>query len=257
MRDRIEKISFALDLGFSDYYPGENVRELTISRHIESVERAVTMMRIEEGINYSLFESFGAKHPAAEIYRLDFPSDLRASLYLLLGGYYRQSVLCLRSWLEMRLLAVYFGFAEKEVSKYPDWKLGKLDQEESPFGRRLIRRLFGEAEFERANAAYSLRQRLEDLYGELSGLAHGAGLEKHDLQADTDNVPRYNSRSADLWFQLLTRVFPEVVFCLFTAYGDSILPGLLPDERSEMLALLPAPYQAELRPSMDQFANDA
>lgn len=256
MQDRIEKICFALDLGFSDYYPQENVREITISGKLEAVERAVAMMRIEEAINFSLFERFGAKHPSSQIYALDFPSDLRASLYLLLGGYYRQAILCLRNWLEMRLVGIYFGFIQTDRSEYKDWKLGKLGQQEAPYGRkRLIGRLFARAEFQWADQRFALRDRLTDLYGELSALAHGAGLEKHDLQADTDNVPRYNSRSVDLWFELGSRAFAEVVFCQFVAYGDDIFPGLLSDECKTMLSLLPDEYQGELRSSLDRSAN--
>jgi len=40
-------------------------------------------------MNFSLFQALGEKHPSPQIYISDFPSDLRASLYLLLGGYYR------------------------------------------------------------------------------------------------------------------------------------------------------------------------
>lgn len=119
----------------------------------------------------------------------------------------------------------------------------------------MIARLFARAEFQRADRRYGLRERLVDLYGQLSSLTHAAGLKKHDLQADTDNVPRYNSRSVDVLFELLCRAFGEIVFCLFTAYGDDILPGLLPDERSQMLALLPTPYEEELRSCLDRSAK--
>ena len=257
MQDRVERIHFALDLGFSDYYPRENVREITITNRLDAVERAVEMTRIEEAISFSLLERLGPEHPSPQIYALDFPSDLRASLYLLLGGYYRQAILCLRNWLEMRLLGVHFGFVETDFSKYEHWKLGKLAAEEAPFGRkRLIGRLFARAEFQRADERFALRERLMHLYADLSGIAHGAGLEKHDLQADTDNVPRYNSRSADLWFELLSRTFAEVVFCLFVAYGDDILPGLLPDERSLMVSLLPDSYRDQVQTSLDGSARD-
>jgi len=256
MHDRVEKIHFALDLGFSDYCPRENVREITITNKLDLVERAVSMMRIEEAISFSLFERLGPQHPSPQIYALDFPSDLRASMYLLLGGYYRQAILCLRNWLEMRLLGIYFGFVERDETNYEDWKLGKLGEEEAPFGRkRLIARLFARAEFQQADRLFGLRKSLVHLYGQLSSLTHGAGLEKQDLQADTDNVPRYNSRSVDMWFALLCRAYADIVFCLYTAYGDSIFPGLLSDERSEMLSLLPPAYEGEVRSSLDRMAK--
>jgi hypothetical protein len=37
--------------------------------------RAIELLTLEEAINYSLFQSFGSRHPSGEIYILDFPSD--------------------------------------------------------------------------------------------------------------------------------------------------------------------------------------
>src|SRR5882762_6536676 len=102
-RKLIEEIHGSIDLGFSDYYENENVRDKTLEAHTVELQRAVELLTLEEAINYSLFESFGESHPSAEIYILDFPSDLRAAFYLLLGGYYRPALLSLRNWFEMRL----------------------------------------------------------------------------------------------------------------------------------------------------------
>ncbi len=49
--------------------------------------------RFEEAMNFSIFNKRGEKFPTAEIYAIDFRSDYKASVYLLLGGYYRQAVL--------------------------------------------------------------------------------------------------------------------------------------------------------------------
>jgi hypothetical protein len=247
IQERIEKIHFALDLGFSDYFTGENVREATILDKLEAVEEAVTVMQVEEAINFSLLQALGHRHPSPQIYALDFPSDLRASFYLLLGGYYRQAILCLRNWLEMRILGVYFGLVEQDHSKYEDWKLGKF---KAPFWKQLISLLFERAEFQNADNGFGLRARLKSLYSELSAFTHGAGLERYDLQANTDNVPRYNSASADLWFTLMNRTFAEVAFCLFVAYGHDIFRGIQPDEARTMLTHMPAEYEQELRGAM-------
>jgi hypothetical protein len=207
----------------------------------------VAVMQVEEAINFSLLQALGHEHPSPQIYALDFPSDLRASFYLLLGGYYRQAILCLRNWLEMRLLGICFGLVEQDHSKYEDWKLGKF---EAPFGKRLIGRLFARAEFQKADNRFGLRARLKSLYSELSAFTHGAGLEKYDLQANTDNVPRYNSASADLWFALMNRTFAEVAFCLFVAYGHDVFRDIQPDEARTILAHVPTEYEQELRAAM-------
>lgn len=175
---------------------------------------------------------------------MDFPSDLRASFYLLLGGYYRQAILCLRNWLEMRLLGIYFGLAERDKSKYSDWKLGKF---EAPFGKRLIKRLFSIAKFQKADKQVGLRDNLKILYAELSAFTHGAGLEKYDLQANTDNVPRHNGTSVDLWFILMKRTFVQVAFCMFVAYGYEVFRHIRPDEVRIVLGCMPTTYRQEFQ----------
>lgn len=141
-KERIKEILNSLDLGFSDFYPGENVRELTIEEKFDSIEDAINIVKLEEAINFSILSSFGTNHPSAEIYAIDFPSDLRASAYLLLGGYYRQSILSLRNWIEIRLTGIYYGFTIQHAQQYEDWKNGK---QKAPIGRILIDRLFSRA----------------------------------------------------------------------------------------------------------------
>lgn len=251
-RQRIDELRNALDLGFSDHFESENVRDTTLLHRLDEVERAVEMMSVEESIMHSLLRTSGDKHPSVQIYAADFPSDLRASFYVLLGGYYRQAILCLRNWMEMRLLGIYFGLVERDPSKYQDWASGKTGKEEHLFGTRLIGKLFGRDQFQKADASVRLRERLERLYWDLSVFTHGAALVKHDLQRDTDNVPRYNAKSVGTWLGLLDRTFAEVVFCEFVAYGHHIFSGMTPGEAKTILGHMPAHYEQELRSAMGQ-----
>ncbi len=85
-RKLIEEIHGSIDLGFSDYYEDQNVRDRTLDAHVVELRRAVELLMLEEAINYSLFQSFGSSHPSAEVYILDFPSDLRAALIFCSAG---------------------------------------------------------------------------------------------------------------------------------------------------------------------------
>jgi hypothetical protein len=85
----------------------------------------------------------------------------------------------------------------------------------------LIGQLLTKHEFKVADGKLNLRQRLSSLYSELSAFTHGAGLQKRSLQADTDNVPRYNRASVALWLKLFEQTFAEVAFCLSLAYGKA------------------------------------
>lgn len=241
--DRCEKILFALDIGYSDMFEGENARELTLREKTDVLEKAVGMMSAEEAMNFSVFSALDSKHPSAEIYAIDFPSDLRASIYLLLGGYYRQAILCLRNWLEMRLLGVYYGFVSRNEKEYAEWKEGKV---EGPFGRTLIRRLFSLAEFRSFDERLGLRAHLETLYSELSAFTHGGGLERYSLQSETDNVPRFNRESVELWFEFALRVFGEIVICFLIAYNKNAFSCLEGNEIETVRSLLPSEYKEEL-----------
>jgi hypothetical protein len=242
--DRIKRIMDSLDLGFSDFYEGGNVRQLTFQSRLDIIENATELQIIEEYMNYSVFDKKGAPHPTAQIYAVDFPSDFRASVYLLLGGYYRQAILCLRNWFEIRLTGVYFGFVNRDRRCYIDWKKGKR---RVPIGQDLIKKLFGRAEFHKIDKEVGgLRERLVTLYRELSTFTHGAILEQYDLQSQTDNVPRLNPQSVDLWYSFALRVFRELVFCYFLAYGrDAFLMN--PKDLEALKKYLPDTYLDQLR----------
>ncbi len=246
----------SLDLGFSDGYAtkGQNVRMDTIANHEEDLKSAIALMHTEEAINFSLWNAFGPDHPSPQIYALDFPSDLRASLYVLLGGYYRQAILCLRNWLEMRLLGIYFGRVDD--SRYADWKAGGIGKDDGLFGTGLVKGVFARAEFHKADARNGLRGHLLDLYGQLSVFAHGQGLEKHGLQDDTDNVPRYNRRSVDLHLRLLKETFGEIVYCFWLAYAGDALRDLEPEQAHTIAGTLRAAYVVEMLPHLVKVAPD-
>jgi len=224
LQARTNGVWYALGLGFSDAFkdPGANVREDTLWNNIDAMEEAVTIIDLAEGINFSLWSNLGRKHPSAEIYVLDFPSGLRASAYLVLGGYYRQAISLQRDWLEMNLLGIYFGLVNSNREAYNAWKNGA----NAPIGKKLIGTLFSRAEFRRADEQSRLRDRLKIAYTELSYFTHGAGLEKYDLQRQTDNVPRYNPKSFKLWSQMLKRHSTLVFDCLVAAYGSNVWEAL-------------------------------
>ncbi len=106
----------------------------------------------------------------------------------------------------------------------------------------MIDQLFTKQEFKIADGTLNLRRRLASLYSELSAFTHGAGLEKHTLQGNTDNVPRYNRASVALWLKLFDRTFAEVAFCLYLAYGKAAFAYAGGKETEGVLKNLPVLY---------------
>jgi hypothetical protein len=74
VRKRIRDVHKGLDLGFSDYYEGENVRDLTLSNHLNGIEDAERVLVVDEAMNFSLWQALGPEHPSPNIYVLDLPS---------------------------------------------------------------------------------------------------------------------------------------------------------------------------------------
>ena len=139
----------------------------------------------------------------------------------------------------MRLLGVFFGLLETDPAKFRMWKQGKF---EAPIGRRLVKRVFARAEFQKADGEYRLRKRLSALYADLSKFTHGAGLTIYNLQKMTDNVPRHNPESVLLFDRLIRRAFVEIVFCLYVAYGEAVVSFLTAREVRNLIARLPRRY---------------
>ena len=54
--DSYQKILSALDIDFSDGFEGENVRELTLLQKTDLLEKSVTIVQIEESMNFYLYD---------------------------------------------------------------------------------------------------------------------------------------------------------------------------------------------------------
>ncbi len=75
---------------------------------------------------------------------------------------------------------------------------------------------------------------------------HGRGLERYNLQSETDNVPRLNPESVELWFELAVRVFGEITMCFLLAYNKNAFSCLESNEMQTLRSLLPSEYKEEL-----------
>jgi len=217
--EKLKALVFSFDLGFSDMYQNESVRSITIENKFEELEH---IRKIKEGdsiVNFVLFMKLGEKHPSAQIW-LETETDLSSSIYLMLGGYYRQALMCLRTWLELTLIGIYYNKYYKEgTSRYNQWK---TNQRQSPTWKNLLDSLFTRPEFQNANKSINLRRELEVLYTELSAFVHNRGMSKYKLQNGRDNVPRYVENAFDVYYKMLQKTFDTLVLILFVSYQKEL-----------------------------------
>ncbi len=66
-------------------------------------------------------------------------------------------------------------------------------------------------------------------------------MEKFNLQSETVNVPRFNKKSVDLWFQYIQKVFVILVLIFSQAYGVDAF-NIEEDGKKSILQFLPKEY---------------
>jgi len=229
---KIDEFVFTFDLGFSDIWKDESVRHITFEKKNKDLKLLKNVINADSIVNS--FLSFERDHPQPQLW-MESQTDLMASIYLVLGGYYRQGFVCLRTWFEITLLGIYYSkYYKGKDSRYNQWKKGVRH---SPNWRNLIESLFSRTEFQVADASINLRSELEKFYTELSAFVHNRGMLKYDLQKDRDNVPRFVDHAFDLYLEKLLQTFNMIVLVLYTYYKQD-MPQPNSKEFSELRPLL-------------------
>jgi hypothetical protein len=176
------------------------------------------LMQLKEAdsiVHFALGSELPDNHPVAELW-LETQTDLRATIYLAYGGFFRQALAVLRSWFEIALLGVYFSDHYGQYNeKYEQWR---RDERNAPANiSDLARALASRRDMVNVVEEATILNRLEPIYSFLSRQIHGRGLDIYDLQRGRDNVPRYLSRSFDIWYGKVLEVFGALCF-LYRAF---------------------------------------
>jgi len=217
IKKMISELYKAFDFGFSDgyRYKGENVREDTFKNRFKDLVEVRNIIEADSIVNFALVETLGNEHPSAKLW-LESETDLKASIYLSLGGYYRQALGCLRNWLEITLIGIYYSeYYKGKNSRFEQFINGKR---QAPIGKNLFNSLFERKSLKKADSKIGLRSYLANLYNELSSFIHCKGTEQYKLQDGRDNVPRFLKRSFDIWFEFLKKVIRINVLILIITY---------------------------------------
>lgn len=248
MNEKIDDLRLLFDLGPSDGYKN-SVRIQTFQNQQPTLLEIANLVRLDYILTESLFHQLPWGHPSGEL-STESETDFKASIYLVLGGYYRQAIVALRGWLEIILTGIYYN----QHYDYPDSPYHQFKQgcERSPGWNRLLNCSFERDNFGVADREYHLKRILEDLYGALSAFVHRRGFAKHDLQSRRD-VPLYDRGSFNLWFSLAKRVFEATVEVLIVEYAEQ-LRQRFSTSREELLSFQKhLPKETAKRPLVAEF----
>lgn len=212
-----EKVASSLDWNWSDY-----ARFLTCTRRPGLTGEVVKISSGCNSLRFTLFECLADQtgdldHPVYSLYTLEAELDLGASILLSYGGYYKQAGICLRSFLELAFLSIYYADHRKEYSR---WKIGEAKS--PPFHARdasVLEYIFKETKL---NDHQELKKEASSLYLELNQFVHTGGIDKLDLWRGRDNVPRFLPHSFQLWLSYLKRIHIVTALSFLILYYDAI-----------------------------------
>lgn len=219
---QIENLKLLFDLGFSDEWPSTSVRAHTFQNKKDKLLDVQRLVWVDSILNYALFYTLPYGHPASELW-IESETDIKAAIYLVLGGYYRQAVATLRNWLELTLVGIYYN--QRYQLSTSDYNLWKQGAKRSPHWPCLLEDLFeteGREMLVRADAEVKLRERLDNLHKELCAFVHLRGEEVRAWQQERDNVPRYVESAFDRWFSLAEQTSIGTSLVLIAEYPQDL-----------------------------------
>jgi hypothetical protein len=149
-------------------------------------------------IHFALWNELPKAHPVGELW-LETETDLIATIYLAYGGFFRQALVVLRAWFEIAVHGVYFSdHYSQPSSRYRQWRRGKRN---APVRiDNLAEALASRQDMIFKADKATIQEKLKPIYSFLSEQTHAKGLDVYNLQQGRDNVPRYLSRSFDIWY---------------------------------------------------------
>jgi hypothetical protein len=182
-------------------------------------------------VNFALWSKLPKNHPVAELW-LETQTDLLASIYLAYGGFFRQALAVDRCWFEIAVDSVYYsGYYGEKNSRYNQWRAGERN---APVNmEKIARSLAVRKDLAITIDETAILAKLKPLYSSLSQHTHAQGLDIYKYQEGRDNVPRYLSKSYDIWYKALLDTFDCTAF-LFRIFFSKQIAAYLKDSTTEL-----------------------
>jgi hypothetical protein len=158
------------------------------------------------------------KYPDAPSSRiaLETQTDVEASVFCAIAGFYKHANSILRGWLETTFLGVWFDFDPKS---FEDWLKGKGPfKDRGCFKESWLAELLNKPPFRGFERESNLCSEILKLYRELSKSTHAMGEKYHESVHRDDTVPRYQRKQFSKWFANLSKTFELTSIVLILNY---------------------------------------
>lgn len=152
--------------------------------------------------------------------------DAKASINLALSGYFKHANICLRSCLDLTVMAIHF---ETNYGGYVQWMMG---QRKTPGFQSVINSIFDRSLFKQFNDLTQFKDEIIDLHYNLSGYMHGRG----HIYLNISLKSPYDE--FDNWFNLIKKVFEFSSICIFLQYPQLKIDTFAKPDKEKIVELL-------------------
>jgi hypothetical protein len=163
---------------------------------------------------------------------LEAETDLKATIYLAYGGFFRQAFTVLRAWFEIAVHGVFYsGHYGQRDGRYEQWR---RNERNAPAKMREIAESLAARQDKVVEVDRSaILQVIDPVYAFLSRHTHARGLDIYDLQEGRDNVPRYLPKGFNLWYGKVLETFNAICF-LYWAFFSKEIASYLKKQKAEL-----------------------
>jgi hypothetical protein len=149
-------------------------------------------------------------------------TEIDYSINLALCGSYKSAYHHLRSFFELVMVGVYFGSTHVTEADARDWLRNGAD---TPFFNNMLRLLFRESTFQKADLNLGLNERIRSFYKQVCDIVHTKGISASHAALSRANFPRFVAESLERFLSDLKECV-TLVYALLSLRSPIILAGL-------------------------------
>ena len=194
------------------------------NNELELIEKIVTAWSFWENI-LTDNEMHTQSRSMSSILCFESEYDTKASILLALSGRYKHANICLRSCLELTIMAIFY---EPNYVGYVDWMKGKR----TPDLKKVVDSIFYRGLFKQFNDLTKVKNDILDLHNELSGYMHGRG--HVYLNISTKSMDEEFSK----WHNFMEKVFEFSSICIFLQYPQLKIDTFAKPDKEKIVELL-------------------
>ena len=146
---------------------------------------------------------------------LEAEYELNSAIYFVSRGFYKHSLNCLRSVLELGLLNVYWDIKDEAHIEIQNWLKSR---EDTPFRKEIEKKLLENENIKKFNDEIKYFKQIGELYKKLSNFNHTRGIAFSSRALSTSNFNTFSEKSLKYWVDSLKEVVRLIMIAHILKY---------------------------------------